>query len=219
MDYRIFMAAPLAALAVTASGADSLQVPKGWSAFSSWAFPQGSTYEAGLAADLPPGQARALTIRPLGPRTGNDIGTIGQMVTGYAGKRVRFSAQVKATGIDGWAGLVIGAGYIPLYLRPQMGADGGPPALAAAGCPQWCAVSVVTDIPADSEGVSHVALALIGNGQVWAREFKVEVVGTDVPVSTDRFALDLGLALSAQQKSFLQSQAAHPTPPTGLDLQ
>jgi len=219
MDYRVFLAAPLAALAVSASGADTLQVPQGWFAGSSYAFPQGSTYEAGLATDLPPGQARALTVRPLGKRTGNDIGTIGQMVMGYAGKRVRFSAQVKATGVDGWAGLVIGSGFIPPYLRPQMGEDGGPPALAAPGCAQWCDVSVVADIPADSEGASNVALALIGNGQVWARGFKVEVVGTDVPVSSYRFAVDMGVALAAQQRSFLQSQAAHPTPPGGLDLQ
>lgn len=220
MDYRIFLAAPLAALAVTASGADTLQVPKGWLAGSTWALPLlSTTYEAGVATDLLPGQARALTIRPLGPRTGNDIGTIGQMVGGYAGKRVRFSAQVKATGVDGWAGLVIGSGFIPPYLRPMMGEDGGPPVLGAPGCSQWCEVSVVADIPADGEGVSNVALALIGNGQVWARGFKVEVVGTDVPVSTWRFAADVGAALAAEKKSFLQSQAAHPTPPAGLDLQ
>jgi hypothetical protein len=219
MDYRILLAAPLAALALTASGRDDLQVPKGWFAGSSYAFPQGNTYEAGLATDLPAGQPRALTIRPLGRRTRDDIGTIGQPVMGYAGRRVRFSAQVKATGIDGWAGLVLGSGFVPLYLLPAMDEDAGPPAVGVSACPQWCDVSVVADIPADSEGAASVALALVGNGQVWARGFKVEAVGPEVPVSTYRFAADVATDMAAQRQNVVQLQAAHPTPPSGLDLQ
>lgn len=218
MDYRALLAAPLAAVAVSASGAGELRTPNGWFGGATWAFPQGPTHEAGVAPETEADGHRALTVKAIGQRSTLEIGSISQSVMGYAGQRVRFSAQVKTAGTDGWAGLVVGQGWMPLYLRAGI-PDGeqAPPALGAAGCPQWCDVSVVADIR-DNLGVVAPGLALIGNGQVWARAFKLEVVGADVPVTTHRFAADVDAALKARHQRFLQSRAAKPTPPQNLAL-
>lgn len=220
MDYRVLLTVPLAAVAITASGADALRQPAGWMAGASFAWPQGATHEAGVAPETEASGQRALTVKAIGTRSAHEIGSISQYAMGHAGKRVRFSAQVKASGVDGWAGLVVGNGFLPLWLQPGIpDADAVPP-VGAAGCPQWCDVSVVADIPADSDGVANVGVALVGNGQVWARGFKLEVVGSDVPVTTQRFAAEAGEALRAMQHKAQQAmRAAPPTPPRNLALQ
>ena len=119
MDYRALLAAPLAAAAMNASSADALRQPAGWMAGASYAWPQGATHEAGVAPETEASGQRALTVKAIGTRTLHEIGSIGQYAMGHAGKRVRFSAQVMATGVDGWAGLVVGSGL--------------PAAVAAAG--------------------------------------------------------------------------------------
>ena len=219
MDYRTLLAAPLAAVAVTASGAGELRQPTGWTGGASYAFPQGATHEAGLAPETEADGHRALTVKAIGKRSMLEIGSIGQYAMGYAGKRVRFSAQVKTAGSDGWAGLVVGQGWLPLWLMPGATDEHQPtPALGAAGCPQWCDVSVVADVAADNIGVANVGVALIGNGQVWARAFKLEVVGTEVPLTTHHFAAEAGKAIKAMQQKFMQMRAAKPTPPQNLAL-
>src|SRR5687768_2883996 len=102
MDYRALLAAPLAAVAMTASSADALRQPDGWFAGATYAFPAGPTHEAGVAPETEGSGQRALTVKAIGSRKLRDIGSIGQGIGGYAGKRVRFSAQVMASGTDGW---------------------------------------------------------------------------------------------------------------------
>jgi len=218
MDYRILLAAPLAAVAMTASSADALRQPANWYAGATWDWPGGQTHEGGVAPETDVAAERALTVRAIGSRKPRDIGTIGQLAAGYAGKRVRFSAQVKATGTDGWAGLVVGAGTMPLYLQPGLDDPQTPAPVGAPACAQWCDVSVVADIPADSDGFAAVGLGLVGNGQVWARRFRLEVVGPDVPLTSHRFAAAQGAAARAEQQAWLQQQAAKPTPPRNLSL-
>lgn len=220
MDYRALLAAPLAAVAISASGADELRVPNGWFANASYAWPSGATHVAGVAPETEADGHRALTVKPIGHRTTQQIGSVSQSAMGYTGKRVRFSAQVKASGIDGWAGLVVSSSFVPLPYQvfstdvtPESAARG------AAGCPQWCDVSVVADIPADGDGVANVSLALMGNGQVWARAFKLEVVGQEVPLTTHRFAAEAAAAVKADIQKFQQSRAAKPTPPRNLALE
>jgi hypothetical protein len=220
MDYRALVAAPLAAAAMNASSADALRQPAGWMTGASYAWPQGATHEAGVAPETEASGQRALTVKAIGTRSAHEIGSISQYAMGHAGKRVRFTAQVKATDVDGWAGLVVGSGFLPLWLQPGSPDAEATPPLGAAGCPQWCDVSVVADIPADGEGVANVGLALVGNGQVWARNVKLEVVGGDVPVTTQRFAVEAGEAMRAmRQKAQQMTRAAAPTPPRNLALQ
>jgi hypothetical protein len=222
MDYRALLTVPLAALALTASGDDKLRQPAGWFAGADWDGPNGPTHEAGVAAETETSGQRALTIKALGERKPYEIGSISQPLAGYADRRVRFSAQVKATGVDGWAGLVIASGFMPLFLlpsSPEAGADAMAPR-GAAGCPDWCDVSVVADIPAAGGGQAVVGLALIGNGQVWARGFKLETVGREVPVTSHRFAAEAAAIVKANQAwSEWQMRNRNPTPPQNLLLQ
>lgn len=218
MDYRILLAAPLAAVAMTASSADALRQPANWFSGASWSWPGGQTHEAGVAPESEGAAERALTVRAIGTRTTRDIGTIAQMVGGYAGKRVRFSAQVMASGTDGWAGLVVGSGFMPLYLQPAMSDSPTSGPVGAPACPTWCDVSVVADIPAGGEGFAHPGLALVGNGQVWARRLKLEVVGTDVPLTTYHFAATQAAAAKAEIQAWRRARAAKPTPPQNLSL-
>lgn len=220
MDYRALLAAPLVAAAMNASSADTLRQPAGWMAGASYAWPQGATHEAGVAPETEATGQRALTVKAIGTRNAHEIGSISQYAMGYAGKRVRFSAQVKSAGVDGWAGLVVGNGFLPLWLQPGSPDVEATPPVGAAGCPQWCDVSVVADIPAEGEGVANVGLALVGNGQVWARNVKIEAVGRDVPLTTQRFAVEAGQAMREMQRKAQEAmRAAQPTPPKNLALQ
>jgi len=159
MDYRALLAAPLAALAMTASSADALRQPDGWFAGATYAYPAGPTHEAG-----------------------------------------------------------VGEGFMPLYLQPGMVDDLIAAPLGAPACPQWCEVSVVADIPAGREGFAQVGLALVGNGQVWARGMRLELVGPDVPLTQHRFAAEQGAAARAEQQAWLQARAAKRTPPQSVTL-
>lgn len=219
MDYRVLLAAPLAALAVSASGADALRQPEGWLAGATFAWPGGSTHEAGVAPETETSSQRALTVRAKGTRSGTDIGSISQYAFGYAGQRVRFTAQVKARGVDGWAGLVVGAGFAPLWTLADAPQHGDMPPRGAAACPDWCEASVVADLPADGQGVAQVGLALVGSGQAWARGFRLEVVGPEVPVTTQRFAEEAAAARKDAMQKLLQQRAAQPTAPHNLALQ
>lgn len=218
MDYRSLLVVPLAALALGASSAETYRLPQGWQGGASFTWPAGTTYLTGVAPESDaPGQ-RVLTVKSVGKRQGHELGAVWQSPMGYAGKRVRLTAQVRATGIDTWAGLVVRDGFLPLYLLQLDPEEPTTTELGAPGCADWCEVSVVADIPPDGVGAATVGLALLGNGQVWARGFKLEVVGPEVALSTHRFAAEVTakvLAGIAQQRA---TEAATPTPPKNLGL-
>lgn len=220
MDYRILLAAPLAAAAVTASGAGTLRQPEGWMATASYAWPQGQTHEAGVAPETEASGQRALTVKALGQRQPTEIGSISQYAFGYAGKRVRLTGQVKTAGTDGWGGLVISQGFNPLPFLAFSEAYATTPPLGAAGCPDWCEVSVVADVPADGEhgGVVNVGLALVGSGQAWARSLRLEPVGADVPVTTEVFAAKAAGQLRESALQGKQLMAGQKKTPANLSL-
>lgn len=219
MDYRSLLAIPIATLALSASSADTLRLPNGWQGGASLTWPASATYAYGVAPDSEHQASRALTVQALGRRQPTELGAVWQSMVGYTGKRVRFTAEVKAAGTDGWAGLVVRDGFLPLYLLP-VGSDEPEPATQAGApaCPDWCEVSVVADIPADGLGAATVGLALLGNGQVWARGFRLEVVGPDTPLTTHRFAAAQTAATREQIARTRQAQASQPTPPDNLAL-
>lgn len=217
MDYRSLLTIPLAALALSASSAETLRLPAGWQGHGTPGLAASHAY--GVAADTEGQASRALTVQALGQRQPSELGAVWQTVTGYSGKRVRLSAQVKANGVDGWAGLVVREGFLPIFMLAGHPEEQPPSVeVAAPGCKDWCAVSVVADIPADSFGAATVGLALIGNGQVWARDFKLEVVGREVPLTAQRFAAQQTDALRDQFHRSLQARAAQVTPPQNLAL-
>ena len=123
------------------------------------------------------------------------MGAVHQSTVGYAGKRVRFSGQVKAEGTRGWAGLYLGAGDLALLpgaaVRPP-GAEKLLPAGSAvpAADGRWHDVSVVFDVPA-GEGSIVFGLALVGEGQAWARGLRFDVVGPEVAPTQTTVGIDL----------------------------
>ncbi|KQV46795.1 hypothetical protein ASC95_25020 [Pelomonas sp. Root1217] len=220
MDYRALLTIPLVALALTASGAETLRQPTGWVSFAGWDGLNSPTHEAGVAPETENSSQRALTVKAIGERKAHQIGSIFQGLTGYADRRIRFSAQVKTAGVDQWAGLVVGSGVIPFSpASEEFEADATAPR-GAAGCLEWCEVSVVADISATSGGMFSVGLALIGNGQVWARGFKLEIVGPEIPVTTHRFGAEAAVLIKAEREQ-IEAHMLYwgTTPPQNLSLQ
>jgi hypothetical protein len=114
------------------------------------------------------------TTQGLGP-----FGTMMQTVSAvnFAGKRVRFKAQVKSQDVADWAGLWMryDRGREMLFLdnmqtRPIKGSQ------------PWKNYEVVLDVPADATSISFGVL-LAESGEVWMNQATFEVVGNDVAVT------------------------------------
>jgi hypothetical protein len=218
MDFKALLAAPLAAVVMTVS-ATELRMPSGWIQSATFTYPVSTvTYESGVDPAAEEGGQRALTVKAVGSRKADDIGAVGQFAMGYAGKRARLSGQVRAAGVDGWAGLAVGRGFVPLAYLKSVIKSPDEQAYGAAACPQWCAVDVVVDVPADGDGVVSLGLVLMGNGQVWGRNFRLEVVAPSVPLTTVRVGPDFPAVQAAQrrQEALLKAYPAV-APDLGLD--
>lgn len=157
---------------------------------------------AGLAADMPEGWVKAgsypaeyeMGVDRAHPRQGrptayvkgiasqyHGFGTLMQMALPgeFPGKRVRFSADLKAEGIDsGWAGLWFrvdgerGEGLAFDNMQDR----------ALKGTTDWKHVEVVLDVPKEARALAF-GLLLSGGGQAWMDRLKFEVVGLEVPVT------------------------------------
>jgi hypothetical protein len=95
----------------------------------------------------------------------------------YAGKRIRFTANVKAEGVQSWAALWMrvdkqsaSVAFDNMRDRPITGTTG------------WQSYAVVLDVPQDATGIFFGVL-LDGTGTVWLNSVKVEGVGSDVPTT------------------------------------
>lgn len=97
----------------------------------------------------------------------------------YRGKRIRLTASLKTKDIDPGTGL-------------WMRVDGAERMLAVdsmsqrliKGTTDWADYSSVLDVPADAIGISYGVRGLnLESGQVWADDFMLETVGTDVEVT------------------------------------
>jgi hypothetical protein len=162
------------------------QVPSGWGMAGS----RPADYDCSIdPASMYQGQASVyLKSKPGVETTG--FGTMSQYfgATQYAGKRVRFSANIKAEGVDphgtraSWAGLwlrVDGENHKVLVIdnMHQTGTD-----RAITGTRNWQNYSVVLDVAENATGLG-MGILLDGAGAVWISGIKFEVVGTEVPVT------------------------------------
>lgn len=212
MDFRVLLAAPLAALVMTSSAAE-LRMPQGW--FPTISAPAGG-YVAGVDPSMEEPGRHSLLIQSVGSRRTIEFGGVTQLVMGYAGKRVRFSAQVKAADTDTWAGLVLSDNMVFLAGLSSGDADTMAHIFGAAAGADWKTVSVVVDTLSERSFIT-AGLVLVGNGKVWARDLKFEVVGPDVPLSTGHVGLDLE-PFHVEQKAAEAARAAHEKPPQNLEL-
>lgn len=211
MDYRALALVPLAALVLSVS-ASTPRVPEHWQvlAFASSSTP---TTDPGYDISLTPtGNATGtptLSIRSTRPQLATipSVGALTQQAFGYAGQRLRFSAEVRAEGATSWAGAYLtptDAGIVTRLARGEH-ADGAPlpvgSRVPADG--RWQRVSVVMDMPADAPQVG-LGLALVGEGQLWARHLRFEVVGRDVPVT----ATPIGIAWAMARNTLVETRRA-----------
>jgi transcriptional regulator with XRE-family HTH domain len=153
-------------------------IPKGWFAAGS----DPAEYEMGIDKGPEPARGGAAYIKA-GERP-QGFATLMQSfkADAYRGQRLRFSANVRALGIEQWAGL-------------WMRVDGGSEQVLAfdnmqnrpiTGTRDWETHHVVLDVPEHSNQVA-LGILLAGAGQVWMAEARTEPVGPDVP-TTDTLA-------------------------------
>jgi hypothetical protein len=178
MNYKALIAAALVAtVVVVQAGTLDESIPKPW--FKNGADPAAKVCKAGIDTAIEKAGTPNLTLKC---DTKQD-GFVGVMQTfaanDYLGKRVRFSALVKATDVEGWAGLWM---RIDDKDRPNTAFD-NMQNRAITGTSDWTPYSVVLDVSEKASGVFFGTL-MIGKGQVWISDLRFDVVGADVP-STD----------------------------------
>jgi hypothetical protein len=197
MDYRALLIAPLAAV-VMSVGASDLRMPDGWFEHNMPTAPLGGkTYQIGVDPASEASGTPSLTVRSVARPDSSglpSVGAVHQSTVGYAGKRVRFSAQVRTEGTPGWAGLYLGAGNgatLAGILAARPGAGKLLPAGSAVPADgQWHDASVVLDVPA-SQGSIEFGLALVGEGQTWARGLRFDVVGPEIAPTKATIGIDV----------------------------
>lgn len=99
------------------------------------------------------------------------------------GKRVRFSAWLKTEKVEP---RTEGGGHpgASLHLSTTGASDGTIYNSTVAGTTDWTYHEIVIDIPAGSRSpYIPMGLALVGSGQLWARDLKFEEVSRDTPVT------------------------------------
>jgi hypothetical protein len=215
MKLKALIAAPIVAWLMIASAA-TIERPLKWSSSSTG---QGSdSYQMGVDSSVSLNGKSALTVQSTGQRA-TASGDIHQYVasTGYGGKRVRFSGMLRTTSVDQWAGVYLFAGS---YNTRTFDALAMPFGVGKSGTDsQWQPVSVVIDVPQDVETI-RMGLILVGSGQAWLSDLKFEEVGTDVPVTTSKVAIDTAQVLR-ERESFLKQLSKQPVVkaiPANLEL-
>lgn len=173
-----------AALAAALSASPALvfaDAPKGWFLSGTSA----KSYATGLAEGSAAKGRKAAFLRSQGPVGKGGFGTVMQSIDAgrYAGKRVRFSAAVRADGVAGWAGLWLRVdgpygkvlAFDNMDKRPIKGTSG------------WTRHAVVLEIARDAQELAY-GLLLSGEGSVLLDEVRLEPVGPEVPTTAPPLA-------------------------------
>src|SRR5207244_3620762 len=94
------------------------------------------------------------------------------------GKRIRYSAWVKAEKLANWGGLELYA-MTPGQRVVALDDMGDRP---ITGTTDWKQLDIVCDLPRDTATLM-VGLGLRGSGSLWLDRAQIEVVGVDVPIT------------------------------------
>jgi erythromycin esterase len=128
-----------------------------------------------------PVTAPPTTLRFAGARAPSDptFASMAQTVRadGYRGRRVRWSGWVRATDVEGWAGLwmrVDGPGVMQAFDNMNT--------RAVVGSIDWQQFSVVLEVPANAIGIA-LGVLMNGTGEVLADDFALESVDSSVAVT------------------------------------
>jgi len=163
----------LAALAF--SFVASAEVPDGWQISGS----APGDYEVALADGKKGGSAASL--KSVVNET-DGFGTLMQTIsaTNYHGKRLRLTAAIEASNVEGWAGLWMRIdgqngeilGFDNMQERPITGSI------------DWNMYQVVLDVPDRSEAIAFGVL-LVGSGMVLIDDVRFDEVGKDVAITSE----------------------------------
>jgi hypothetical protein len=162
----------LAARAAPRPDARFLPPPEKWLAMGGTGF---ELCDSGVDAQLLNAGQRNLTIACSVP---NNVALRQSFVARpYWGKRMRLSAWIRTKDVEPLpeAGARGGAG---LYMSAQNSAAN----VNVTGTTDWQYRELVMDVPRNSPWLP-LGLMLVGRGQVWARDFKLEEVSADTPVT------------------------------------
>lgn len=140
------------------------------------------------------------------------FGALNQLVRAdnYRGKRVRLSAYVRTRDVG-----MNGAG---IWLR--IDGNGGMLAIdnmqdrAIRGTADWRLVSVVLDVPVDAEGIAFGFL-LASSGEAWVDDFALEIVGSDIDVTSHMSGPSDPTQLARQREMY----ASKPLEPRNLNFE
>jgi hypothetical protein len=104
----------------------------------------------------------------------------------YRGKRVRFSAYLKSVEVAGWGGLW-------MRVNAPASAEGGREQRLrfdnmrnrpVKGTSFWVKYEIVLDIPVEASDIA-LGFFLVGAGQIWMSSPSVDVVGPEIPVTSN----------------------------------
>jgi hypothetical protein len=183
MNFKVLIAAALLALVVQAAALEP--PPTGWGEMP-FGGPQQlpGSCEMGIDRDLATAGQPNISIK-CANRTVPSFGGLQQSFESapYRGKRVRYSAWILASGVEavgeipGQAGLFIAVptGNGPLLNRMDE--------RALTGWTNWEYRDFVVDVPADGGPFLGIGFWMQGTGQIWVRDFNVEVVPETVPTN------------------------------------
>lgn len=199
VEQRTLMLAPPSEPAAAGSAAQGSAAPVNLdfaAALEGWKLAGSLPQEYDLTVvpdDRGPGKAASLRAKSANP---DGFGTILQWcrADAYRGARVRLSAEVKAEGVTGWAGLwmrIDGPGQTLRYAGIAWTRVYGPAAMLGfdnmqdrpiTGTRDWERYAVVLDVP-EASAALYYGLLLSGGGRVWLAGLRLETVGADVPVT------------------------------------
>ena len=108
------------------------------------------------------------------------FGTLMQEISAsdYAGKRIRFRTWVKSQDVGDWAGV-----WMRVDKDKTTVAFDNMQNRAIKGTQQWKQCEVVLDVPQGATGI-FFGILLSGTGEVWMNDVSFEVVGNDVPITS-----------------------------------
>jgi hypothetical protein len=160
--------APLLSLVLQAA------VPTGWHLAGS----KPAEYEAGVDASAMYNERSSAYLKSK-TAVADGFGTLMQDFSAekYAGKRIRFSANVKAEEVQSWAGL-----WMRVDKQSTSVAFDNMQNRRIKGTTGWQNYAVTLDVPQDATAI-YFGVLLEGSGAVWLNGVKVEVVGSDIPTT------------------------------------
>lgn len=223
MDWKILLAAPLAAVLLVA-GAKPLSPLNGWSSASTGNTSKG--YSVGIDDEVRFQGQRSLSVQSQeGLVSTTSHGALIQYAYGYEGRRVRFSGWMRSADVKDWAGAFLriesdGTERFFGSRRPDLKEEDLPfGAGAATAVGNWTEVSIVADVPNAPGTMISMGAVVVGRGKVWLSTMRFEEVGPDVPLTSARIGLPLPTAadLAAQAKRKAERAARRQAPNLNLD--